>query len=156
MAGTRQDHPDSRSRWPPPSLRPTGGLIQLNRFATIGPVLPSGCSPPHPQKVRRRPCGGPTDPPCWPPLLSTASLNVPDPVAREHRPSSTRGMRFWRRTGLRGSAASTLNLFGNPFLSEISVCRCRSDGAEQAIGLTVRTGCEIESIGVRIPAAAQG
>src|SRR5437867_2984548 len=42
-----------RERWPPPSLRPPGGLIQLNRFATIGPVLPSGCSPPHPQKVRR-------------------------------------------------------------------------------------------------------
>src|SRR5437899_3297706 len=31
-----------------------------------------------------------------PPVYSL--LNVPDLVAREHRPSSTRGMRFWRRT----------------------------------------------------------
>jgi len=52
-AGTRQGHPDSRSRWPPPSLRPTGGLIQLNRFATIRPALPSGCSPAPALKVRR-------------------------------------------------------------------------------------------------------
>src|SRR6267143_2327903 len=44
---TRQGHPDSRSRWPPPSLCPTGGLSQPNRFATLRPVLPSGCSAAH-------------------------------------------------------------------------------------------------------------
>src|SRR2546425_3308054 len=48
-AGTRQSHLDSGSRWPPPSLRPTGRLIQPSRFATFSPALPSGCSPPHPQ-----------------------------------------------------------------------------------------------------------
>src|SRR5437899_5713512 len=35
--------------WPPPSLRPTGRLLQPSRFATFSPALPSGCSPPHPQ-----------------------------------------------------------------------------------------------------------
>src|SRR3989441_11775268 len=69
-AGTRQGHPDSRSRWPPPSLRPTGRLIQPNRFATIGPVLPSGCSPPPPNALRRSVVARRT---CWPPLLSTVS-----------------------------------------------------------------------------------
>jgi len=70
-AGTRQDHLDSRSRWPPPSL-PTGGLVQLNRFDTIGPVLPSGCLPPHPQRsgvLQWRPDG----PAPLAPLLSTVS-----------------------------------------------------------------------------------
>src|SRR5712691_2096273 len=36
------------------------------------------------------------------------------------------------------------------------ICRCRGDGAEHAIGLIVGTGCEIECVGARIPAAAQG
>src|SRR6266566_6415951 len=34
----RQGHLDSRSRWPASSLRPTGGLIQLNRLATVAVV----------------------------------------------------------------------------------------------------------------------
>src|SRR5205807_9753782 len=44
-AGTRQGYPDSRSRWPPPSLHPTGGLTQPNPCTTLG-TLGSGCSPP--------------------------------------------------------------------------------------------------------------
>src|SRR5438093_1234652 len=84
-AGTRQGHPDSRSRWPPPSLRPTGRLIQPSRFATISPVLPSGCSPPHPKRSASF-SGGPTDllaaPPVWS-LLAFLGLS------RKHRPSST-------------------------------------------------------------------
>src|SRR5438445_3519193 len=84
-AGTRQGLPDSRSRWPPPSLRPTGRLIQPSRFATISPVLPSGCSPPHPKRSASF-SGGPTDllaaPPVWS-LLAFLGLS------RKHRPSST-------------------------------------------------------------------
>src|SRR4029453_86194 len=34
---------------------------------TIGPVLLSGCSPPHPTKGPASFGGGPTDPHCWPP-----------------------------------------------------------------------------------------
>src|SRR5438309_10484122 len=44
-AGTRQGYPDSRSRWPPPSLHPTGGLTQPNPCTTLG-TLGSGRSPP--------------------------------------------------------------------------------------------------------------
>jgi hypothetical protein len=36
-ARTRQGHPNSRSRWPPPSLHPTGGLTHPNPFTTLGP-----------------------------------------------------------------------------------------------------------------------
>src|SRR4030095_10962846 len=36
------------------------------------------------------------------------------------------------------------------------IFRCRGDGAEHAIGFIVGTGCEIERVGARIPAAAQG
>src|SRR5207244_367699 len=39
---------------------PTGRLIQPSRFATISPVLPSGCSPPHPKRSASF-SGGPTD-----------------------------------------------------------------------------------------------
>jgi hypothetical protein len=44
-----------------------------SRFTTIGPVLPSGCSPPHLQKGPASFSGGSTDPHCWPPLRSTVS-----------------------------------------------------------------------------------
>src|SRR6267378_1651316 len=87
----------SGSRWPPPSLRPTGRLIQPSRFATFSPALPSGCSPPHPQTLRSlqwwpdAPAGRPS---C---LQSPSVLGL----SREHRPSSTEGdERFWRRTGV--------------------------------------------------------
>src|SRR5437016_6174874 len=64
---------------------PTGRLIQPSRFATISPVLPSGCSPPHPKRSASF-SGGPTDllaaPPVWS-LLAFLGLS------RKHRPSST-------------------------------------------------------------------
>src|SRR5262249_14082174 len=36
------------------------------------------------------------------------------------------------------------------------MARCRSDGAERAIGFTVRPGREIDSVGARISPTAQG
>src|SRR5437660_5045329 len=84
-AGTRQGHPDSRSRWPPPSLRPTGRLIQLSRFATISPVLPSGCSRPTPKRSASF-SGGPTHLLAAPPVYSLLAFLG---LSREHRPSST-------------------------------------------------------------------
>src|SRR5467141_1202099 len=50
--GTSAGSFPSRSRWPAPSLRPTGGLIQPNRFVTPAPVLPSArCPVPSPLSV---------------------------------------------------------------------------------------------------------
>src|SRR5437870_3061572 len=77
--------PDSRSRWPPPSLRPTGRLIQLSRFATISPVLPSGCSRPTPKRSASF-SGGPTHLLAAPPVYSLLAFLG---LSREHRPSST-------------------------------------------------------------------
>src|SRR5882762_9581480 len=60
----------SGSRWPPPSLRPTGRLIQPSRFATFSPALPSGCSLPTSQRSAPF-SGGPADLLAAPPSLES-------------------------------------------------------------------------------------
>ena len=80
-AGARHDHHDSRSRRLTSSLHPAGGLTQPNPFTTLGPVLASGCSRPHPQRSSVPQCR-----PDGPALLASppvySLLNVPWPVAR--------------------------------------------------------------------------
>jgi hypothetical protein len=102
------------------SIRKVGGLhhryvrraplIQLNRFATIWPVLASGGSPPHlelhlfPWWVRPQAAGHPASDPLSPSLLAfrTTRLGLDTLPCREsmgrRQPS---GVRSWRRT-LRG------------------------------------------------------
>src|SRR5437899_2972648 len=58
---------------PPPPGRPSRSWTPSRTTpprlisTTIAPVLPSGCSPPHPPKGPASFSGGPTDPHCWPP-----------------------------------------------------------------------------------------
>ena len=97
-AGARHDHHDSRSRRLASSLHPAGGLTQPNPFTTLGPVLPSGCSRPHPQKVRRPSVAARrARTACLPSYLQSPkrSLACRESVGRR-LPLS--GMRFWRRT----------------------------------------------------------
>src|SRR6266516_3193932 len=74
----RQGHLDSRSRWPASSLRPTGGLIQLNRLTTVAVVrLP-------PLSSTSFHGGSSWSPGGWPLPLSTVS-SLLWPIARAHR-----------------------------------------------------------------------
>jgi hypothetical protein len=97
----RQGHPDSRSRWPSPSLHPTGGLTLPHPFTTLGTLPRVSHSPPMLRSF----------PPWW------ASSSRPQGVgyvisdqlprfprtrfgpSREHGPSSIEWDAFWRRTG---------------------------------------------------------
>src|SRR5207302_9262151 len=77
---------------------------ELSRFATISPVLPSGCSRPTPNAPHRSVVARRT---CWPPLLSTVSsrsLASRESIGRRQ----LSGMRFWRRTGTRSEMGAGL------------------------------------------------
>src|SRR5438093_7723112 len=62
-----------------------GRLIQPNRCATISPVLPAGCSLPHPNAPHRSVVARPTRLAAPPVYSLLAFLGL----SREHRPSST-------------------------------------------------------------------
>src|SRR5437870_11071832 len=84
-AGTRHGLPDSRSRWPPPSLRPDGppDLAEPVRDDQSRPSIRLLATPPQTLRIVQ---WWPDGPAGRPPVYSRLALLG---LSREHRPSST-------------------------------------------------------------------
>lgn len=61
---------------PAPSLRRAGNLIQLHRFARVGPVVPSACSPPTQVRVVQQWSDGPAGRPDRPQTPASLGLSA--------------------------------------------------------------------------------